>query len=554
MIWFLQSEVIVFTGGHLTMRTRKLSRMRDEQRHTLSFCPCVIVKDKLFVKLFLLVFISVALLLVGGLAAAQSAELPRFEPLDECFVETDPTYEIDCGYVVVPEEHGVENNRTLRLGVVRVKSTSATPGTPMFMGAGGPGGSIVDVAPVISAFAGLTSILEDRDLVLFAQRGTQFAEPFLGCPDLRYQAELTVLREELTGSERRFVLNGWIEDCYNRLLDEGVNFDAFDSFENAADINDIRQALGYETIVYYGLSYGTILGQHLLRDFPEIVEALIFDGSIGLSARAVWTDSNFQDDQFVQERLIADCLADEVCAANYPNVANGINESLAQVAEEPLRVPVTDPEDGSEQTLIVDQVAFANIVHSLMGQTEGLTLYPIVGTSNVETIINTIAPMFALPSEDSLAYLMHYAVVCAEEPVYSVIGMINFPTQLTTNTSIVTAIDDAENYVFACSLLDVERLPDSANITPSGDIPVLFLNGRYDNATPAFRNEELAAEFPNSFSFEFQNGRHVQLMQQDNGPCAGDLVRQFINDPTTAPDGSCVDAIPPIQFYVLPNS
>ena len=494
---------------------------------------------------------AIACLLATGLVAAQDEVLPRFEPVEECFVTPDPNFQSECGYVVVPEEHHVDNDRTIRLGVVRVKSTSATPGAPLFIGAGGPGGSVVEFSSDVSSFAG---ILEDRDVVYFTQRGTLYAEPYLGCPDLKYQADLTVLRQGLAASDRRFVLNGWIEDCYNRLLDEGVNFDAFDSVENAADIDSIREALGYETIVYYGESYGTVLGQHLLRDYPDIVDALILDGSVGLSSATAWTDINLMYDQFVQERLITDCLADEVCAANYPYVAHGINDALAQIAETPLVIPVQDPEDGSDQNLILDQTAFANIVHSLMGQAEGLTLYPVVGTSNFENLMKVIAPVYGLPSETSVAYLMHYAVVCAEDPVYSVIGMTNLPTLVTQNTSILYAIDDAEGYVFACSLMDVQPLTDGNDIDPAGDIPVLFLNGRYDNATPSFRNEELAAEFPNSYSFEFINGRHVQLLQRDNGPCAADLVRQFINDPTTAPDASCLDAIAPIQFYVLPGA
>ena len=56
--------------------------------------------------------------------------------------------------------------------------------------------------------------------------------------------------------------------------------------ENAADVNAVREALGYDRIIYYGASYGSQLGQHVMRDFPEILEAVVLDGAEALSARA----------------------------------------------------------------------------------------------------------------------------------------------------------------------------------------------------------------------------------------------------------------------------
>ncbi len=95
----------------------------------------------------------------------------------------------DCGYVTVPENRAAGTDSTIQLGVVRLRSTSASPGAPVFIGTGGPGGPGLDFLSKENFAAGFdwTSIwapvLADRDIVRFTQRGTQLAKPFLACPE-----------------------------------------------------------------------------------------------------------------------------------------------------------------------------------------------------------------------------------------------------------------------------------------------------------------------------------------------------------------------------------
>ena len=46
----------------------------------------------------------------------------------------------DCGYVTVPENRAADTGKTIQLAVVRIRSTAATPGAPVILGTGGPGG------------------------------------------------------------------------------------------------------------------------------------------------------------------------------------------------------------------------------------------------------------------------------------------------------------------------------------------------------------------------------------------------------------------------------
>ena len=90
-------------------------------------------------------------------------------------------------------------------------------------------------------------LLEKRDVILFDQRGTGYSEPALACPEYR-QAVFDMLPKDLTAAESEALANEAVLACRDRLVKEGVNLDAYNSAQNAADIEALRQALGYDQI------------------------------------------------------------------------------------------------------------------------------------------------------------------------------------------------------------------------------------------------------------------------------------------------------------------
>ena len=58
--------------------------------------------------------------------------------------------------------------------------------------------------------------------------------------------------------------------CRDRWLREGVDLAAYNTVENAADVNDLRLALGYDKMTLVGGSYGSHLALQLMRQFPRI--------------------------------------------------------------------------------------------------------------------------------------------------------------------------------------------------------------------------------------------------------------------------------------------
>src|SRR5690606_38443263 len=116
---------------------------------------------------------------------------------------------------------------------------------PLFFITGGPGQSALDSYVTVSpAFA---RVNRSRDIVLVDQRGTGRSNK-LQCGT----AGLDGL--DATPDERR----AWLEDC---LADLPGDPRFYTTSVAIRDLDAVRDALGYERINLYGVSYGTRVAQ-----------------------------------------------------------------------------------------------------------------------------------------------------------------------------------------------------------------------------------------------------------------------------------------------------
>ena len=186
---------------------------------------------------------AIFLLTLAHVLSAQEA-VPRFEP-SQCPVPIpDNEKNVQCGYAVVPENRTVKNNKTIRLPIIILKSLNSTPKPdPVLKTLGGPGASSLKM------ISGRRSSpwLSDRDYIIFEQRGTQFAQPALSCPEVD-KARIASAR---AGFDRRTAKNSEVaaaRKCYERLRRSDIDLNAYNSAESAADIEDVRRVLKLDKI------------------------------------------------------------------------------------------------------------------------------------------------------------------------------------------------------------------------------------------------------------------------------------------------------------------
>ena len=107
--------------------------------------------------------------------------VPTFEPA-ECQFDVPSDHTVECGYLTVPENRNQPHAQMIRLHVAVFKSANPSPASdPLIHLVGGPGGDRLDSSGPHMKACG-DRILEDRDYILFSQRGTHYAEPSLECP------------------------------------------------------------------------------------------------------------------------------------------------------------------------------------------------------------------------------------------------------------------------------------------------------------------------------------------------------------------------------------
>ncbi len=447
----------------------------------------------------------------------------------------------DCGYVTVPENRAAGTEDTIRLAVVRVKSVSDTPGAPLLLGTGGPGGpGLQDVqgaqGPAFLAANG--PILEDRDFVLFSQRGTALAEPTLDCPAfsaLTIQASMEGMSLEARGQAGRDAL----VKCAEAFAAEGVDLSAYNSDENADDVDAIRQALGYDKIFYYGESYGTQLGQFVLRRHPDILEGIMLDGVVPVTKEQ---SVRVSDIPGAFQTVFAACAADEACNAAYPDLEAMLVETMDRLRENPVSYTLALP--GQEPVEVkVDDLLAMNALF--------IDLYLPGGYAKLPELVKQLyegnmAPMRAtlpiLLQTSSFARVMHYAINCTDDPTTSLDdlaldGVAEVYARLVT--------DDGQSYANICPALDLPQLPADSDALVESDIPALLLQGGLDPATPRSGGLNVAEGLPNSTEVLVPGGTHVQF----GNPCVVNIVRDFMNDPAAKPDLSCID---PTVAFKLP--
>ena len=504
----------------------------------------------------------VALPCVG--VAPVSAQTPELVPAEACGVALPanmPDYGgVECGQLVVLQDRATDAaGLDLRLSYLRLRAATETDRPPLFMLAGGPGQSIIHEDYLLLFQPELLGpVLAERDVVLMEQRGTAGAIPRLDCRELD-GLELTALIEELDEEEILQLEVDHLEACIRRQTEAGVDLAAFNNVESAADVDAMRAALGYETIVLYGASYGTLLAQFVLRDFPDIVDAVILDGTESPSKRS-WIEDRALDAQSGIDRVSELYSADPGCAAVF-DVPALLDAAFEMFDEGPVEVPLPLPPDisgGKSVTLSIGEEDLAQQVYALQTSKYGIAALPLALTGFIEAGREEFATSLARASMASILpadaeaepeemLLMHAAMICTDDPPRS-------PDEIRTSgtgryaQSFAFAV--AQPYLTLCEVLDLPQISDDYDRDVSSDVPDLVLSGGLDVQTPRVFSEDVAGHLPNSTHVVFPDGSHVQVANLNR--CAIEIVVDFLADPASEIDRSCVLDTPPFAF-VLPD-
>lgn len=450
----------------------------------------------------------------------------------------------NCGYVTVPEVHAEPDGDTIRVAVAVYESLIDDPAPePIVLAQGGPGGSTLE------SFGSDLGILVDflvntHDVVLIEQRGTFHSEPSLMCQEL-IDLSIDLLDDNITLDES-FALEFEATDaCRTRLIDEGVNLDAFDSIENAADVPVVMDALGYTgQFNYYGVSYGTMVAQHLLRDHGERVRAAILDAVVPLDQTfLMMVPQTFQG---ALDTLFAECAADAACNAIYPDLETTFFDVVAQLDAEPITVTISDPDlPGETYEVFLDGDGLITLTFSSMYSLAlQMPSYIYAMADGDFSWLEQVGGFLLI--QRTFASGMYNSVICAEDG-------LDYAAEDVSLEGVDERIADAmaptsEGFPELCAAWDVEQLGDFADEPITTDIPVITLSGQFDPITPPSYADPVIANMSNVYNYVFPGVGHGSALF--GGDCARNIIGDFLADPTQEPDSSCIEAQTTINFTV----
>jgi pimeloyl-ACP methyl ester carboxylesterase len=471
----------------------------------------------------------------GQTASKNILTVPRFEPGDCVFPIPDTEKaRVRCGYLIVPENRQRKNSREIKLPIIIQRSNDPNPAPdPVLRTLGGPGASSLKIVRGRRS----SPWLDHRDVVIFEQRGTQYAQPALDCPEVndvnaagaRHDLNVaTTLKNELVAAKV----------CHDRLIREGVDLAGYNSRESAADIEDLRRVLGYQQWNLYGVSYSARLMLEVMRYYPQGIRSVAIESV--LAPQVNYDEVGVDTAMRALRAGFANCAANAECSLAYPDLEAVFWEVVKKADREPVSLSVGLPEaDGRVAAhLNGDQLAAWIVDYLLSNDAESAADAPLqiyrFKRGDFAALQNYAKDRLNGGSSYSLG--MRYSFWCSEERPFEEPRKI---AAQATKYPGLTGSDIVGSTASICDVWDVPRAQPIVNTPVRSNIPTLLLGAEYDAYTPPEWARLAGKTLPNSFYFEVPGVGHGPGF---SSACARQMVGAFFDDPSKAPDATCLKA------------
>lgn len=405
----------------------------------------------------------------------------------------------ELGRLWVRENRNGQTNRLIQLAFVRLKSTAASPGSPIVFLAGGPGAPGIGMGRVPVYFRLFDSLREVSDVILLDQRGLGMSSPSLDCP-------ATPVPTDVFESADKWVrtFTDKSRACAEYWRAQGVEVAAYTNDASADDLDDLRQALGAERLSLIGHSYGTVLAQAAVRRHGKHLDRVVFAATMGqdntVALPSVWDLLIRKLSHFAGEDSAVNKLV--------PDMETLYRRVLDKLERNPVTLTVTDPQTKRPVGIRVGKVGLQWLVRHTVTDARNYTRFP--------------ALFYTIDQGD-------YSLLARQiEPLYHVFQGIRSPMANAVDCSVgwsaerlAQARREATQALFSnvnqprsaevCKAVGVPESGSTSQPRLWSTLPALFISGTLDTNTPPFQAEEVRWGFPNSAHLIVENGGHETL-------------------------------------------
>jgi pimeloyl-ACP methyl ester carboxylesterase len=420
-----------------------------------------------------------------------------------------------CGSFRVPENPADPEGPQIDLFVAKIESLSPSPQTDAFtIINGGPGGSSISL--YVDLAAALNGLLPERDIIIVDQRGTGRSQP-LTCPNL----------EDVSETYNEAAVAEATRQCLASLPGDPKYYS---TSQAVRDLEALREALGYQKLNIYGVSYGTRVALHYLRQHPNRVRSMIIDGvvppDLALGVNVA------QNAQTALNATFARCAATPRCAATFTALEESLAGLRLELGDQTIPVQLPHPLTGAPTTLEFSYQHLAISLRLLSYAPETAALIPLIIDQSARGNYIPAASMalkFLDQLAGSLSYGMHNAVVCTEDLPFIDEPAIDWQHLETT----YLGADQVRALITICNNWPRAAMDKDFKQPVESDTPVLILSGENDPVTPPAYGARVAQRLSNSI--------HIQGRGQGHGIISRGCIPRLVAEFTSTPDPSLLD-------------
>ncbi len=466
----------------------------------------------------LLVFRRPGAVPISGLKAVTIGRVP-FQPCRTGDGETEGL----CAKYEVYENRQTRTGRKIALSIMVLPAFTNKPAPDPFVPiGGGPGQSAIEAFPDAGY---INTLRQQRSILLIDQRGAGHSN-LLQCQLKDLNSAQAIIGDFYDREKLR---------ACRAELEKHADLTQYTTSIAADDLDEVRDALGYDKINVFGGSYGTRAGLVYLRRHQEHVRTLTLEGvappqyKIPLPfARTI---------QKSVEHLIDACALDDFCKRSFPDLASEFRTIVDRLERSPAQFNVRNPAAGKTQQVTLSRGMFLANLRPVLYVPAFASQFPsMIHHAFKNDWAGYGAAVLAMNTrlERILARGMSFSILCAED-------LPNITETEIKNETEGTALGDFQVRLYqkACQEWPRASIPKDYLAPIHSEAPVLLISGVLDPATPPEMAEQTAHDLAHSRLISIQEGTHGT-----GSPCIDGLITNFVEQGSVEHlDESCTSEI-----------
>jgi len=457
-----------------------------------------------------------------------------------CTVPSQQTdRKVQCAWLDVPENHARATGKTIPIFVVRLPARRHVKNIedPVVLLAGGPGQSAAEAFLFVDSQ--WPRLAKHRDLYLIDQRGTGRSNP-MNCEAVFSELNFDPHDPDYARLQRATI------QCLQQLEADPAQYTTVNWVQ---DLERVRAALGVERWNVYGVSYGTRVATHYMRQHAGSIRSVVLDSPV-YPEHVIGSEIAYRSDQAFYALLQA-CENDRLCSERMPDTTTVISRFIEALRHKPIHAAVEDFSTGHTEQSALTHSQVLGLIRLYLYTPETAALLPVL---LYEAAVDGKYPALARAAQsvselaDELLYFgAHNAVLCSEE--YPRFGDIPNAIQA-QNSNTYLGDEFLRSLDVMCEVWPHGDIPENFHHALHADLPTLMLTGENDPITPPAYAERLKKNLPRATHFVLPGRGHSVA----GHPCAARLISDFITEPDSAKlDSACLSRMRQEPVFVNLN-